>query len=188
MERTDDLSTQNLWIVRERTQGLAISKFYAFLQFNRDAQKIIHEFKYNGRRRLAGEIIDHLSEEIVEIFATTTFDMIVPVPLHPKRIRERSYNQSELIAAEIAGLGSTSVDNTIVKRTRSTRSQTLLSASERHRNVSGAFEVNPDSKLEGKSVLLVDDLITTGATFNACALALSAAKADRVDALAIARA
>ena len=111
-------------------------------------------------------------------------DVIAPVPLHGRRERERGYNQSSLLAREVsrrAGIGSAQA----LRRTRDTPSQTAMSIEERRRNVDGAFECAGD--VRGRRVLLVDDVVTTGATMSACAATLKAAGATRVWGLAFAR-
>ncbi|HSZ74068.1 MAG TPA: ComF family protein [Rhizomicrobium sp.] len=117
-------------------------------------------------------------------------DVIVPVPLHRFRLWQRRYNQSALLAKGIARLNNKTFDALSLTRTRHTPSQgEMTSAKARRRNVKGAFAVKPSraGRLAGKSVLLVDDVFTTGATLNACAKALKAAGATHISVLALAR-
>jgi len=95
-------------------------------------------------------------------------DIIMPVPLHPKRLRERGYNQSEYIAKGISEITGIPVDNTHVTRSRNTPKQALQKGDERKQNVSEAFTVNHPEQMYHKHILLVDDLITTGETAKAC--------------------
>lgn len=117
-------------------------------------------------------------------------DLIVPVPLHRVRLWQRRYNQAALLAQNLSRANAIAYDPFLLTRTRHTPSQgDMTSAKARRRNVRGAFAV-PDARkhrLTGKSVLLVDDVFTTGATLNACAKALKAAGASRVNVLALAR-
>ena len=110
--------------------------------------------------------------------------MIAPVPLHGRRERERGYNQSSLLAREVsrrAGIGLAHA----LRRTRDTPTQTAMSIEERRRNVDGAFECAGD--VRGQRALLVDDVVTTGATMSACAATLKAAGATKVWGLSFAR-
>jgi len=108
------------------------------------------------------------------------FDTIIPVPLHTHRLKERGYNQSELLAAIVADETMIPMVTVAVERTRLTRSQVGLSATERRRNLVDAFIAHPDldafiahpDLVTGKSILLIDDVYTTGATLGACAQAL----------------
>ena len=112
---------------------------------------------------------------------------LVPVPLHARRLRERGYNQSHLLAAALAERVSLPVDDSMLVRTRYTLPQVGLSAQERQENVRDAFACVSDSPA-GKLVVLIDDVYTTGATLNACALALRDRGAWTVSALTLARA
>jgi len=117
-------------------------------------------------------------------------DVIVPVPLHRWRLWQRRYNQSALIARTLGKLADKPVDCLALVRTRATASQgDMPSAAARRRNVRGAFRVLPDraGRLRGKSVLLIDDVFTTGSTIEACARALKRAGATQVLVLTLAR-
>jgi len=114
-------------------------------------------------------------------------DVIVPVPLHARRLRERGYNQAALLARELGkGVGLPVLENALI-RVRDTSPQVDLGAEERRENVRGAFHL-PDDRLVGKSVLLVDDVYTTGATLEACSLALKQRGVRAAWALTLARA
>jgi ComF family protein len=112
--------------------------------------------------------------------------VVVPVPLHPLRLRKRTFNQSALIGAILARKLELPFSQAL-KRTRLTPSQTELSHAARWRNVADAFEVGLPGEVRGRAVLLVDDVITTGATAAECARALLAAGAARVYAASVAR-
>lgn len=114
------------------------------------------------------------------------FDILVPVPLHPKRLRRRGYNQSALLAENLGQLIGALVAKDVLLQRRNIPSQTQLSGKERRRNVIGAFECR-DRKLRGKRVLLIDDVCTTGATLDACAVTLKEAGAAAVWGLTLAR-
>jgi ComF family protein len=129
----------------------------------------IHALKYGGVGRL-GEILGGLlSVNIIQ--HAWKVEVVVPVPLHAERLKERGYNQAQLIAQEIANQLVIPLEANALIKTRNTQSQVTLLASERLQNVEGAFEVSPDikGKLSQKSVLLIDDVFTTGATLSSCA-------------------
>ena len=117
-------------------------------------------------------------------------DLIVPVPLYSWRLWSRRFNQSAMLAHEVGRLARVPVDCFALARVRRTVSQVGLSPDQRRRNVAGAFKVPQaeTSVIKGKNILLIDDVITTGATVEACARALRRAGAARVDVLALARA
>ena len=112
---------------------------------------------------------------------------MIPVPLHYTRMLKRRFNQSALLAKEIHKLNGVPVDFVSLKRRRKTRPQVEFSGHERVNNVKGAFTVKDPSRIKGKRVLLLDDVMTTGSTLKECALALKRAGAKSVDTLTIAR-
>jgi ComF family protein len=117
-------------------------------------------------------------------------DLIVPVPLYPARLWWRRFNQSAMLAQAVGRLTGVAVDCFLLKRVKRTASQVGLSADQRRRSVRGAFRVDRArrSRIRGRNVVVVDDVITTGATAEACARALKRAGATKVDVLALARA
>jgi len=114
-------------------------------------------------------------------------DFVVPVPLHPVKLRERQFNQSEVLAAYLAKKLNKKIVKDRLKRIKYTMPQTELKREQRLKNVNGAFRAKRDSNFEDKTILLVDDVLTTGATLNECAKALKDAGAKRVIAFALAR-
>lgn len=143
---------------------------------------ILHAFKYEGRRRLAAPLAQLMADAGRDLLATA--DVVVPVPLHRGRERSRGFNQARDLAVR---LGCPIAD--ALTRTRATISQTDLPAARRHANVRGAFTVERRSRarVDGRRVVLVDDVSTTGATLEACARALKEAGALEVRALTAAR-
>ncbi len=115
-------------------------------------------------------------------------EAIIPVPLHPRRKRQRGFNQAQVLAKELARLqGIKLVDGVLVK-VKNVPPQTLLQLKERERNVSGAFKTIKGGEIKGKVVLLVDDVYTTGSTIRECSLALKKGGAKEVRALTVAQA
>lgn len=153
-------------------------------QFNDCVRSLIHALKYQGKT-LHGQIFGKaLGQRISDLLKPDT--VIVPVPLHPAKTRARGYNQSEVIA-RAAGRGSgLQVMANALKRIRPTPTQTRLGVLEREYNVRGAFRVRRPASIEGRNIFLIDDVITTGATLNACVLALRSAGAQCVSVGAVA--
>ena len=146
---------------------------------------LIHGFKYADRhdaRRLFGRWLAHAGAELLP-----GIDVIIPVPLARGRLLRRQYNQAAVLAQELGRRSTVRFDPLILERTRATRAQVGLSHDERRRNVRGAFRVPPSraDRIANRNLLLVDDVITTGATVEACARTLKAGGAARVDVLAL---
>lgn len=149
--------------------------------------KILISFKHGDRLDLAPGLARWLPRVAEELREGT--NVILPVPLHPNRLRQRKFNQSVLLARPLARAWSMPLALDFVRRHRATPSQGRLSSSARQRNVQGAFRVTPGRKaeIEGKNFLLVDDVMTTGATASALARCLKHAGAMRVDVITLAR-
>ena len=154
---------------------------------------LVHELKFRGRRRVAGRLAEMLlaSPEVRAVLAPeptrALSPVVVPVPLHPRRLRERGFNQSALLAQALAeGHGLRLVEGALTRREH-TPPQTGLSAAQRRANVARAFVVRRRAPVTGRIVVLVDDVVTTGATARACARALVSAGAAEVRLLTAAR-
>jgi ComF family protein len=134
-------------------------------------QKLIHELKYNGRQDIGRELGRLLAIEM-DGSPYASADMILPIPLHRKKIKQRGYNQCESIADGLsAGLGIPWSPGHLVRLSVSL-TQTKRSRTDRWSNVAGIFGVNDPHHLSGKHILLIDDVVTTGATLDACATAI----------------
>ncbi|MCE5307024.1 MAG: ComF family protein [Acidobacteriales bacterium] len=147
-------------------------------------RELIHLFKYGRVRPLAPVLGGFLGAALPR---EERFDVLVPMPLHWVRRWRRGFNQSYLLARELSRRTGIPVVGAL-RRKRSTASQASLSRAERRRNVRGAFEPRRDADVGGLRVLLVDDVLTTGATANACAAVLKRAGASCVTVLTLARA
>jgi ComF family protein len=143
----------------------------------------IHAFKYRAARSLA----QPLATLLVERLPPPPGALLIPVPLHPTRLRERRYNQSALLARAVARLAGQAYELRALVRRVSTPPQAGLCAAERRANLAAAFAARDARLVRGRLVVLIDDVITTGATADACARALLAAGADRVDVRAVGR-
>lgn len=168
-------ASDNFWVVATVLAPFAYSGVLA---------QIIQALKYRGRRRTGDALGRVLASEFVA--TTERWDCVVPVPLHRQRLRERSFNQASEIALPLARHLGLPLAGTAVHRKARTPPQTGQSRRDRLQSLTNAFQPNRD--FSGLRVLIVDDVITTGATANALATAMLAAGASRVDACAIARA
>jgi ComF family protein len=146
---------------------------------------ILRRHKYGLDQSLVRALAECLGEQLP--VDARDYDVIVPVPLHWRRLYWRGFNQAALLARALAHRMALPVDTGSLSRIRSTSPQTAQSSDERRRNVKDAFVVRRSSRMAGKRVLLVDDVITTGATVNECARVLKGAGARAVDVLALAR-
>ncbi len=145
----------------------------------------IHAFKYLNQTRLAGPLTDLLENTVRD--QGWEVDLVTAVPMHESRLRERGYNQAALLARSLAERQGWPFVPEAIRRIRATASQVTLSASERKENVAGAFEAS-EQLVHARRVLIVDDVLTTGATLSACADALRAAGALMVFGAAVASA
>lgn len=165
-----------------------ISGFLSLFVFEKDKelQNVIHAMKYNSRF-LVGKYLGSLIGERLSLKINKwEIDFIVPIPLHHLKKADRGYNQSYYIAKGIGGSLKIPVNTKIIKRTRFTQSQTTMNLKEREENVSEAFKIKRAKNISGKNILLVDDVITTGATTKACAKVIIDAGANKVYAVSIA--
>ncbi|GLI18330.1 amidophosphoribosyltransferase [Tepidanaerobacter syntrophicus] len=168
-----------------------ISKDYDFIKarsygtYSGILKKLIYEFKYRGRQEIA-EILGRLMYDLFAALSWPNFDYIVPVPLHPRRQRERGFNQSYLLGKFLSSKTNIPIF-TGLKRIKPTKHQTLLDKQLRYKNLAGAFAVNSKDKIYGKTLLLIDDVYTTGATTGECSKALIESGAKVVYVLTCAR-
>ena len=148
-------------------------------------REAIHQFKYKNLRSIANLLANYLGDYLAAY--PLPADVILPVPLHPKRLRERGYNQSELLARGLGRLTGLPVSENCLERTRFVLPQAKTrSVSERRANVTGIFKCN-DSQLKGRNVIIIDDVATSGATLNAYAQVVRSSGAISVWGLTLAR-
>jgi ComF family protein len=148
---------------------------------------LVHEMKFHARPRVAARLGEALLDTEDVRAALAGAHVLVPVPLHPRRRRERGFNQSALLARALAGPTGLKVAEDALARREDTPPQTGLSAAQRRANVAGAFVVRRRPAVSGRIVVLVDDVLTTGATARACARALASAGALEVRLVTAAR-
>ncbi|RBP04183.1 ComF family protein [Roseiarcus fermentans] len=149
------------------------------------ARKLVHRLKYSDRAEIARPMARWMARAGADILAEA--DCLAPVPLHPLRLWRRRFNQAALLAREIARATGKPCDAGALRRVKATASQVGLSRAQRAENVQGAFRAADGAALKGRAIVLVDDVLTSGATANAASRALLRAGAARVDVLVFAR-
>jgi len=145
---------------------------YFFFQKGSSFQKLLHILKYNGNKEIGVIMGKYAALDLLETPDFATVDLIIPVPLHPKKFKSRGYNQSEWIGKGIAMILNIPQDTSTLVRVKENPSQTKKSVYERFENTEDIFKLSDSTILAGKHVLLVDDVLTTGSTLEACILAL----------------
>ena len=146
----------------------------SFFYFSKGSiyQSLLHNLKYKGMKELGEEIGKYFGIDLLQSADFSSVDLICPVPLHPMKEKKRGYNQSWWIASGIATQMQKPLSADNLKRVTATETQTRKTRFERWQNVEGIFELNDPEAFTGKHILLVDDVITTGSTLEACAQAI----------------
>ena len=148
---------------------------------------VIHKFKYGNNISVGAMLASFMADFSFPDVDCSDYSLMIPVPLHIKRLRERGFNQSLILARALAKKWQIPINFSLLKRYKSTLTQTGLHKTERKQNIKGAFEVNDKKIIAGKNIILVDDVYTTGATINECAKTLIKAGAQKVTVLTLAR-
>lgn len=164
--------------------------------YDRTLVNLIHRFKYDGKTQLAKPFREFLFTMLVRSWNIEDIDMILPVPLHRRRFRARGFNQSFLLAQFIKpekvnkaeNIDNIPIEKDILHRIRQTKPQTGLRRNDRFANIRNAFDICHHERIIGKRILLIDDVLTTGATVDECARLLLKHGAEQVDVLTLARA
>ncbi len=160
-----------------------LDDLYAGLEFDKAVQSIIHQIKYEKMVRFAVQFSRWCrSEKLAAV--PSDFDRVIPIPLHPAKEKERGYNQSVFISRGL--FDDSRIAGQDLIRRRHTRSQTALNRSERQKNVADAFRVTDPEIIRDKKIILVDDVVTTGATMNECARVLKTKGAARITGVTLA--
>lgn len=167
-----------------QTESIPLVQMRAPLLYTEPASTIIHRFKYEGFFALAGPL-SHLMADQWPSWSTTP-DLVLPIPLHRKRERHRGYNQSALLARPLASARGLEYREDVLQRVRHTPPQVGLGPVERAENVRDAFALREDG-IRGRNILLIDDVLTTGATMKSAAAVLLAGGAASVSAYCLAR-
>lgn len=163
---------------------------WAFLKFTKggQVQQALHHLKYNKKPEVGKLLGSWFGTELKKHNLHTEFDAIVPVPLHPSKLKKRGYNQCDPIADGLALQMEVAAQPTALRRNTANRTQTRLNRMERYENTRRIFEVTESDLIRGKRILLVDDVVTTGSTLEACVAALQEAQCRDVSIACIAAA
>jgi ComF family protein len=175
--------------LKDRFYGkMEIEFAFAYLYFHKSGltQKLLHQFKYNNKPEIGSMIGNWLGFDLLKHELKSDIDLILPIPLHPKKQRKRGYNQSFHFAQGISDATKIPLDFNILKRIKHGESQTGKTREMRWKGVEQAFMVANDSSLQNKHVLLVDDVVTTGATIEACGRQLYKCGASKISVAAMA--
>ena len=150
-------------------------------------KELIHQFKYKGKDHLGISLGGLLAESVTKYaIPLETFDWVIPIPLHRRKMREREFNQSSILAKQLSLKFSLNLLERGLLRIRDTTAQVELPLQKRRENVRNCFKVNPKVDLKGKNILLIDDLLTTGATCSEAAEVLKKAGCNKVFVLTLA--
>ena len=170
-----------------RRKPFAFSRAWSACYYEGVLKDLIHRFKYEHNPKLARLLAQPLAGFIQEYkIPLEKFDCCIPMPLHPIRLREREFNQAQLLAEEIGGNFNLQILRGALSKIKNTRPQTDLKEKERFSNIKGAFAVQDETMIKGKTILLLDDLITTGATASEASATLINAGAKDVCVLTLA--
>ena len=153
---------------------VSIQAATAWAYFNKKAlvQECLHEIKYQNNQYLAQQLGELMGKCIAESQRFSTVNMVIPVPLHKTKLKKRGFNQAERLAKPIAKILNIPLNNTVLIRKENTQSQTNKHRLERWQNMEGKFSIIDKSLIKGKHILLIDDVVTTGATLEASAQTL----------------
>lgn len=183
----NDIPNPVMEIFTGRTEP-AFATSYFYYNKGSHVQKLIHLLKYKGRRDIGFWLGQMAGSELITSPCIKDPHVIIPVPLHPLKEKKRGYNQSTEFAKGLAGRMNIPVDDSSLIRVKASATQTRKSRFSRWENVSGIFSVREKGAIEGRHCLLVDDVITTGSTVEACIIALMEAGAAKVTVASIAAA
>lgn len=159
---------------------------YFFYYRGGETRKIIHEMKYGGKKEIGEVMGRHMAAELQSSGFFDDIDLMLPIVLHPKRQKDRGYNQSEWIAKGISNVTGISINMDAVKRVKHVETQTRKTPFERWENVQHIFQLEHAEALEGKHILVVDDVLTTGATAMAFMESFAAVEDVRISLLTLA--
>lgn len=154
----------------------------AYLHFHKEGitQQVLHNFKYRNQPEVGQKMGEWFGVHLLDSGITDTWDIILPIPLHKSKEKLRGYNQSNYFAEGLSNSLDISCSFDIIIRNRKSETQTHKSKQERWENVEGIFDIKNPQAIEGKHVLLIDDVVTTGATLESCGHTLLSAGANKL--------
>ena len=185
------LFPENYSIVEEIRQKSEHNRYlthvFSIYEFSEIVKSFIHQLKYEHRPIVAAYILKHMPNSFIKALWSLHTDIIIPVPLHRRRKKERGYNQSAVIGKYLSKILQTPQCETCLHRIVYTKTQTKLDINQRIENVTGVFIVSESKVILNKKILIVDDVITTGSTINACAKELLSCGASEINAFSLAK-
>jgi ComF family protein len=156
------------------------TKGFACVEYDDKIKKLIYDLKYYKKRYVAYHMAEMMTERFMKL-GWDKPDVIIPIPLHPRKERERGFNQSALVARYVGAFIKVPVEYRAVLRTKETETQNKLNKEERKENLKNAFKVIENQKFTNKKVLILDDIYTTGSTIDTCAKELRKAKVKEIN-------
>lgn len=180
----EKINSRSKYCLRCKHYKPKFKQCFSPLLYEKPVTYLIKNFKYNNKQYLSQPLGNFLVQTY--ILNNLNCDIVLPVPLHEKRLKQRGFNQSELLANQLGQKLNLPVTNEILKRVKNTKTQTNLTKQERQQNVKNAFKVFHRGIIKNKTVLLIDDVYTTGSTLNECAKVLLKAGAKEVYCLTLA--
>ena len=160
---------------------------YYIFKYDSIIRNLIIDYKFNEKPYLYRSIFEFLNKYQKKYVQFEIYDIIIPVPISKKRNKERGYNQSLLIAREIAKNEKVKLRNNVILKVKNNNTQSKLNKEERAENVKNVYKITNNKEIIDKNILLIDDIFTTGATLNECSKMLKQASAKKVDVLTIAK-
>ena len=190
LPKTDSHLEEDNFIARKFWGKLSIKHAWAYLKFTKkgNVQRVLHKLKYEGYQEVGELLGSWYGHELKEAGLHTEFDLILPIPLHISKMKKRGYNQSETIAKGMSASMLVQWDGIILKKNTASETQTKKKRLERWENVEKVFAITAKDSVVGKRILLVDDVVTTGSTLEACAKLLLEEGCKEVSIAAIASA
>ena len=183
---THDFSQKDNSFERHFLGRVALFKGAALLIYTKIIENLIHQFKYEGMIKIGRRFGNEMGERIKSSGAYGSLDLIIPIPLHSAKLKKRGFNQSQILASEVGRVLDLPVYDRILKRSRRTQTQTRKSRESRIENLKLAFIVTSPQHIRGKHILLIDDVLTTGATLESAALSLLESGAKEISMLTLA--
>lgn len=162
-----------------------IENVWSYLEYKHqnNVQKLIYHFKYYNQPKVGGKLIIPFAFKLKD--KIRDIDCLIPIPLHPKKLKKRGYNQSELLTSALSNYWSMTVYENVLLKTKNTSSQTFKNVLERWQNQQNIYELVNEELIKDKHILLVDDVLTTGATLETCANLLLEKGASKISVLTL---